>query len=98
MKNIKVNPKNNFNSKNEREKYLNIFGETPIFFGSKNEIIMNLNKIEQLNEKSENTKKIGAIRSPSLIEVANLMDKLFAPSCCLVNMCTRLVIRSEHQD
>ena len=34
MKNINNGPKNNFNSENEREKYLRIFGESPIFFGS----------------------------------------------------------------
>ena len=34
MKNINNDPKNNFNSEYEREKYLNFFGESPIFFGS----------------------------------------------------------------
>ena len=34
MKNINIDPKNNFNSENEREKYLKFFGESPIFFGS----------------------------------------------------------------
>jgi hypothetical protein len=33
MKNIKINPKNNFNSEYERGKYLKIFCESPIFFG-----------------------------------------------------------------
>jgi hypothetical protein len=35
MKNTKINPKNNFSSEYGREKYLNIFGESPIFFGLK---------------------------------------------------------------
>jgi hypothetical protein len=35
LKNIKINPKNNFNSEIEKEKYLKIFGESPIFFGLK---------------------------------------------------------------
>ena len=39
MKNIKINPKNNFNSEYEREKYLKIFGESPIFFGLKMKLI-----------------------------------------------------------
>ena len=39
MKNIKINPKNNFNSENERGKYLKIFGESPIFFGLKMKLI-----------------------------------------------------------
>jgi len=39
MKNIKINPKNNFNSENERGKYLNFFGESPIFFGLKMKLI-----------------------------------------------------------
>ena len=34
MKNINNDPKNNFNSKNERGIYLIFFGETLIFFGS----------------------------------------------------------------
>ena len=34
MKNINNDPKNNFNSEYGREKYLEIFGESPIFFGS----------------------------------------------------------------
>ena len=34
MKNINNDPKNNFNSEYEREKYLNLFGESLIFFGS----------------------------------------------------------------
>jgi hypothetical protein len=34
MKNIKINTKNIFNLENEREKYLEIFGESPIIFGS----------------------------------------------------------------
>jgi hypothetical protein len=34
MKNINNDPKNNFNSEYERGKYLNFFGESPIFFGS----------------------------------------------------------------
>ena len=34
MKNINNDPKNNFNSEYEREKYLKFFGESPIFFGS----------------------------------------------------------------
>ena len=34
MKNINNDPKNNFNSENERGIYLNFFGETLIFFGS----------------------------------------------------------------
>jgi hypothetical protein len=34
MKNINNVPKNNFNTEYETEKYLNIFGESPIFFGS----------------------------------------------------------------
>ena len=33
MKNINNDPKNNFNSENERGFYLNFFGETLIFFG-----------------------------------------------------------------
>ena len=36
MGNIKINPKNNFNS----EKYLKIFGESPIFFGLKMKLIL----------------------------------------------------------
>jgi hypothetical protein len=39
MKNIKNNPKNNFNLENERGKYLNIFGENTIFFGLKMKFI-----------------------------------------------------------
>jgi hypothetical protein len=35
MKNTKINPKNKFDSEYIREKYLKIFGETPIFFGLK---------------------------------------------------------------
>ena len=34
MKNINNDPKNNFNSENDREVYLKFFGETLIFFGS----------------------------------------------------------------
>ena len=34
MKNINNDPKNNFNSEYEREKYLKFFGETLIFFWS----------------------------------------------------------------
>ena len=34
MKNINIDPKHNFNSKNEIGKYLKFFGETLIFFGS----------------------------------------------------------------
>ena len=34
MKNIKNDPKNNLNSEYEREKYLKMFGESPIFFWS----------------------------------------------------------------
>ena len=39
MKNIKINPKNNFNLENEIGKYLKIFGESPIFFGLKIKLI-----------------------------------------------------------
>ena len=39
MKNTKINPKNNFNSKYERGKYLKIFGESPIFFGLKMKLL-----------------------------------------------------------
>ena len=35
MKNINNDPKNNFNSEYGREKYLKIFGKSPIFFGLK---------------------------------------------------------------
>ena len=41
MKNTKINPKSNFNSEYGREKYLKIFGESPIFFFIKNGFIMN---------------------------------------------------------
>ena len=64
--------KNNFNSEYEREKNLKFFGESLIFFGS----ILNLiwiieeNGIKMKFKKSKNT---WTIRSPSLIEVANLM-------------------------
>ena len=34
MNNINNDPKNNFNTEYEREKYLKFFGESPIFFGS----------------------------------------------------------------
>ena len=34
MKNINNDPKNNFNLEYEREKYLNFFGESAVFFGS----------------------------------------------------------------
>jgi hypothetical protein len=34
MKNINNDPKNNFNSENERGIYFKFFGETLIFFGS----------------------------------------------------------------
>ena len=39
MKNINNDPKNNFNSENERERYLKIFGESLIFFGLKMKLI-----------------------------------------------------------
>jgi hypothetical protein len=45
MKNINNDPKNNFNSENEREKYLNFFCECLIFFGS----ILNLIRIIEEN-------------------------------------------------
>ena len=51
MKNINNDPKNNFNSENKREFYLNFFGETLIFFGS----ILNLIWI---NENKPNKMKI----------------------------------------
>jgi hypothetical protein len=34
LKNINNDPKNNFNSENERGFYFKVFGETLIFFGS----------------------------------------------------------------
>ena len=39
MKTIKINPKNDFNLENEREKYLKIFGESHIFFGIKMKLL-----------------------------------------------------------
>ena len=39
MENNQINPKNDFNSKYGRGKYLKIFGESPIFFGLKMKLI-----------------------------------------------------------
>ena len=52
MKNIKINPKNNFNSEYERRKYLKFFGETLIFFGSILKLIwINENKVIKMKFK-----------------------------------------------
>ena len=51
MKNINNDPKNNFNSENKREIYLNFFGETLIFFG----LIL---KLKWINENNTNKMKI----------------------------------------
>ena len=74
MKNINNDPKNNFNSEYEREKYLNFFGESPIFFGS----ILNLIWIIENNEikmKIKISEKMWTTWSPSLIEVADQVDQ-----------------------
>ena len=51
MKNINIDPKNNFNLENERGNYLNFFGETLIFFRS-------ILKLIWINENKTNKMKI----------------------------------------
>ena len=51
MKNINNDPKNNFNSENERGFYLKFFGETLIFYGS-------ILKLIWINENKRNKMKI----------------------------------------
>ena len=53
MKKFNNDPKNNFNSEYEREKYLNFFGETLIFFGS-------ILKLIWINENKPNKMKINS--------------------------------------
>ena len=58
MKDIKINPKNNFNLEIERGKYLKIFGESPIFFGSIMKLIW-INGKKTIKRNFKNSKILG---------------------------------------
>ena len=70
MKNINNDPKNNFNSENERGFFLNFFGEILIFFGSILKLIW-INENKPNKRKNQKIEKTWTTWSPSLIEVAD---------------------------
>ena len=97
MKNINIGPKINFNLENEREKYLKILGESPIFFGS----ILNLIWIIENNTskmKIQKIKNTWTTWSPSLIEVENQVARSALSTIDLSQRVATLVIKTNAQD
>jgi hypothetical protein len=76
---------------------LKFFGENPIFYGS----ILNLLWIIEekgIKRKFRKSKITWTIRSPSLIEVADLMVQNARSTCTWVNRMAQMVIQSNARD